>query len=53
MWLFFFSFFLEQANTHIHANPKLGDVKLWQVYHISLPFCVEIYEIISLVQALK
>jgi hypothetical protein len=42
MWLFFFSFFLEQANTHIHANQKLRDAKLWQVYRISLPFCVEI-----------
>ena len=21
------------ANTHIHANPELNDVKLWQVIH--------------------
>lgn len=24
--------FLEQANTHIHANPELKDVKVWQVH---------------------
>ena len=23
---------LEQANTHIHANPELKDVKVWQVH---------------------
>jgi len=23
--------FLEQANTHIHANPELKAVKVWQV----------------------
>lgn len=24
------------ANTHIHANPELNDVKLWQVYSSAL-----------------
>jgi endonuclease/exonuclease/phosphatase (EEP) superfamily protein YafD len=25
-------FIILQANTHIHANPELKDVKLWQVH---------------------
>lgn len=36
------------ANTHIHANPELNDVKLWQVqlaYLINpMPFCVPVQE---------
>jgi hypothetical protein len=27
-------FIIWQANTHIHANPELKDVKLWQVVSV-------------------